>query len=96
MQSFVRRLCLAAGPVVALAVSPYLPAQAADESSFYDAQLAAAIAQSHSNIERVDYLDRDFNAAVLAFNIQVRDRNHLAEVIRRLRRLNVVQAVRRQ
>ncbi|KAG0951733.1 hypothetical protein G6F31_013630 [Rhizopus arrhizus] len=33
------------------------------------AQLAAAIAQSHSNIERVDYLDRDFNAAVLAFNI---------------------------
>jgi len=44
----------------------------------------------------VDYLDRDFNAAVLAFNIQVRDRNHLAEVMRRLRRLSVVQAVRRQ
>ena len=60
------------------------------------AQLAAAIAQSHSNIERVDYLDRDFNAAVLCFNIQVRDRNHLAEVMRRLRRLQVVQAVRRQ
>ncbi len=60
------------------------------------AQLAAAIAQSHSNIERVDYLDRDFNAAVLCFNIQVRDRNHLAEVMRRLRRLQVVQSVRRQ
>lgn len=60
------------------------------------AQLAAAIAQSHSNIERVDYLDRDFNAAVLAINIQVRDRNHLAEVMRRLRRLSVVQSVRRQ
>jgi len=60
------------------------------------AQLAAAIAQSHSNIERVDYLDRDFNAAVLCFNVQVRDRNHLAEVMRRLRRLQVVQAVRRQ
>ncbi|MCD9088013.1 bifunctional (p)ppGpp synthetase/guanosine-3',5'-bis(diphosphate) 3'-pyrophosphohydrolase [Stenotrophomonas sp. SY1] len=60
------------------------------------AQLAAAIAQSHSNIERVDYLDRDLNAAVLCFNIQVRDRNHLAEVMRRLRRLQVVQAVRRQ
>ncbi len=60
------------------------------------AQLAAAIAQSHSNIERVDYLDRDFNAAVLCFNVQVRDRNHLAEVMRRLRRLSVVQAVRRQ
>ncbi|WP_312347072.1 bifunctional (p)ppGpp synthetase/guanosine-3',5'-bis(diphosphate) 3'-pyrophosphohydrolase, partial [Stenotrophomonas acidaminiphila] len=54
------------------------------------AQLAAAIAQSQSNIERVDYLDRDFNAAVLCFNIQVRDRTHLAEVMRRLRRLSVV------
>jgi guanosine-3',5'-bis(diphosphate) 3'-pyrophosphohydrolase len=60
------------------------------------AQLAAAIAQSQSNIERVDYLDRDFNAAVLRFNIQVRDRNHLAEVMRRLRRLHAVQSVRRQ
>ena len=60
------------------------------------AQLAAAIAQSQSNIERVDYLDRDFNAAVLCFNLQVRDRNHLAEVMRRLRRLSVVQSVRRQ
>ncbi|WP_028917217.1 bifunctional (p)ppGpp synthetase/guanosine-3',5'-bis(diphosphate) 3'-pyrophosphohydrolase [Pseudoxanthomonas sp. J35] len=60
------------------------------------AQLAAAVAQSQSNIERVDYLDRDMNAAQLRFAIQVRDRNHLAEVIRRLRRLNVVQAVRRQ
>ena len=44
----------------------------------------------------VDYLDRDMNAAQLRFAIQVRDRNHLAEVIRRLRRLNVVQGVRRQ
>ncbi|UNK58106.1 bifunctional (p)ppGpp synthetase/guanosine-3',5'-bis(diphosphate) 3'-pyrophosphohydrolase [Pseudoxanthomonas daejeonensis] len=60
------------------------------------AQLAAAVAQSQSNIERVDYLDRDMNAAQLRFAIQVRDRNHLAEVIRRLRRLNVVQGVRRQ
>ena len=60
------------------------------------AQLAAAVAQSHSNIERVDYLDRDMNAAQLRFAIQVRDRTHLAEVIRRLRRLNVVQGVRRQ
>ena len=60
------------------------------------AQLAAAVAQSQSNIERVDYLDRDVNAAQLRFAIQVRDRNHLAEVIRRLRRLAVVQGVRRQ
>ena len=60
------------------------------------AQVAAAVAQSESNIDRVDYLDRDMNAAQLRFAIQVRDRTHLAEVIRRLRRLNVVQGVRRQ
>ncbi|MFO7339827.1 MAG: bifunctional (p)ppGpp synthetase/guanosine-3',5'-bis(diphosphate) 3'-pyrophosphohydrolase [Lysobacteraceae bacterium] len=60
------------------------------------AQLAAAVAQSESNIDRVDYLDRDSNAAQLRFAIQVRNRAHLAEVIRRLRRLNVVQSVRRQ
>ena len=60
------------------------------------AQLAAAVAQSDSNIERVDYLERDANAAVLRFNIQVKNRNHLAEVMRRMRRLSVVQGVMRQ
>jgi len=60
------------------------------------AQLAAAIGRSHSNIDRVDYLERDANACVLRFNIQVRDRTHLAAVMRRLRRLPAVQAVRRQ
>ncbi|KRA54690.1 (p)ppGpp synthetase [Pseudoxanthomonas sp. Root65] len=60
------------------------------------AQVAAAVAKSLSNIERVEYLERDINVAVLRFSIQVRDRNHLAEVMRRLRRLNVVHGVRRQ
>ena len=60
------------------------------------AQVAAAVAQSQSNIDRVEYLERDINAAVLRFSIQVRDRNHLAEVMRRLRRLSVVHGVRRQ
>ncbi len=60
------------------------------------AQVAAAMAQGQSNIDRVEYLERDVNAAVLRFQIQVRDRNHLAEVMRRLRRLSVVHGVRRQ
>jgi guanosine-3',5'-bis(diphosphate) 3'-pyrophosphohydrolase len=60
------------------------------------AQVAAAVAQAKSNIERVEYLERDVNAAVLRFSIQVRNRNHLAEVMRRLRRLSVVHGVRRQ
>ena len=60
------------------------------------AQVAAAVAQGKSNIDRVEYLERDINAAVLRFSIQVRDRNHLAEVMRRMRRLSVVHGVRRQ
>ncbi|HZF97270.1 MAG TPA: RelA/SpoT AH/RIS domain-containing protein, partial [Pseudoxanthomonas sp.] len=60
------------------------------------AQVAAAVAQAKSNIERVEYLERDIDAAVLRFSIQVRNRNHLAEVMRRLRRLSVVHGVRRQ
>jgi guanosine-3',5'-bis(diphosphate) 3'-pyrophosphohydrolase len=59
------------------------------------AQVAAAVAQSQSNIERVEYLERDINAAVMRFNIQVRDRSHLAEVMRRVRRLQSVLGVRR-
>ena len=59
------------------------------------AQLAAAIAQSHSNIERVDYGPR-LQRRRAGVQHQVRDRNHLAEVMRRLRRLSVVQSVRRQ
>jgi guanosine-3',5'-bis(diphosphate) 3'-pyrophosphohydrolase len=59
------------------------------------AQLAATVAQGQSNIDQVDFLDRDVNVATLRFVIQVRNRNHLAEVIRRLRRLQVVQNVRR-
>ncbi|MFT3755047.1 MAG: bifunctional (p)ppGpp synthetase/guanosine-3',5'-bis(diphosphate) 3'-pyrophosphohydrolase [Pseudoxanthomonas sp.] len=60
------------------------------------AQVAATMAHGHSNIDRVEYLERDINAAVLRFQIQVRDRTHLAEIMRRLRRLSVVQGVRRQ
>lgn len=59
------------------------------------ARLAAAIGQSQSNIERVEYLERDFKVAILRFSIQVHDRRHLAEVMRRLRRLQIVQAVHR-
>jgi GTP diphosphokinase / guanosine-3',5'-bis(diphosphate) 3'-diphosphatase len=59
------------------------------------AQVAAAIAQADSNIDAVEYLDRDKNIAVIRFGIEVSDRTHLAEVIRRVRRLGVVQGVQR-
>jgi len=59
------------------------------------AQVAAAIAEAESNIDRVEYLDRDASVAVLRFSIEVSDRRHLAAVIRRVRRLAVVLGVQR-
>jgi guanosine-3',5'-bis(diphosphate) 3'-pyrophosphohydrolase len=59
------------------------------------AQVAAAIAEAESNIDRVEYLDRDANMAVMRFAIEVGDRRHLADVIRRVRRLGVVLGVQR-
>ncbi len=59
------------------------------------AQVAAAIANADSNIDRVEYLERDSNIAVLRFGIDVTDGRHLAEVIRGVRKLHVVQDVQR-
>ncbi|MGY1408500.1 MULTISPECIES: RelA/SpoT family protein [unclassified Luteimonas] len=59
------------------------------------AEVAAAIAKADSNIEGVEYLERDASVAVIRFGIQVRNRQHLADVIRRTRRLAVVHGVRR-
>jgi guanosine-3',5'-bis(diphosphate) 3'-pyrophosphohydrolase len=59
------------------------------------AQVAAAIAQAESNIDGVEYLERDSNVASIRFAIEVRDRKHIADVIRRVRRLGVVHGVQR-
>jgi guanosine-3',5'-bis(diphosphate) 3'-pyrophosphohydrolase len=59
------------------------------------AQVAAAIAQAESNIDGVEYLERDSNVAAIRFAIEVRDRKHIADVIRRVRRLGVVHGVQR-
>ena len=59
------------------------------------AQVAAAIAQADSNIDRVEYLERDTRIAAIRFSIEVADRKHLAEVMRRIRRLGVVHGVQR-
>ncbi|GLQ96859.1 RelA/SpoT family protein [Dyella mobilis] len=54
------------------------------------ATVAAAIAAADSNIENVEYVERDMAAATLLFTIEVKNRKHLAEVIRRVRRTGVV------
>jgi len=59
------------------------------------AQVAAAIAQADSNIDGVEYLERDSNIASIRFAIEVRDRKHIADVIKKVRRLGVVHGVQR-
>jgi GTP diphosphokinase / guanosine-3',5'-bis(diphosphate) 3'-diphosphatase len=59
------------------------------------AQVAAAVAQANSNIENVEYKERDLMSAALLFTIEVSSRKHLADVMRGVRRLAVVNAVYR-
>ncbi|MBB1088313.1 bifunctional (p)ppGpp synthetase/guanosine-3',5'-bis(diphosphate) 3'-pyrophosphohydrolase [Lysobacter sp. SG-8] len=59
------------------------------------AQVAAAIADAEANIDRVEYLERDTHVAVMRFSIEVTGRRHIANVMRRVRRLNVVLGVQR-
>lgn len=59
------------------------------------AKIAAAVAECNSNIDSVNYKERDARISVMVFCIEVKNRKHLAEIIRRTRRLNVVHSVER-
>lgn len=59
------------------------------------ATVAAAIAEAEANIENVEYQDRDATTAALLFTLEVRDRKHLAAVLRRVRRAEVVHTAQR-
>jgi GTP diphosphokinase / guanosine-3',5'-bis(diphosphate) 3'-diphosphatase len=59
------------------------------------AQVAAAVAECNSNIDSVQYREPDKQMSVMDFGIEVRNRKHLADVIRRVRRLGVVHGVER-
>ena len=59
------------------------------------ATIAAAIAEADSNIENVEYQERDLNTSTLMFTIEVRNRKHLDEVMYRVRRASVVHGVYR-
>ncbi len=59
------------------------------------ANVAAAIAAADSNIAHVEYAERDMEAAVLLFTIEVNNRRHLAAVIRSIRHSEVVHSVQR-
>ena len=49
------------------------------------AQVAAAIASTQTNIERVSVVERDSDSSTLIFELVVKDRRQLARVIRSVR-----------
>jgi len=59
------------------------------------AQVAAAIAEAESNIDNVEYQERDLRMAVMHFGIEVKHRKHLADVMRRVLKLDVVLGIQR-
>jgi GTP diphosphokinase / guanosine-3',5'-bis(diphosphate) 3'-diphosphatase len=59
------------------------------------AAIASNIASTETNIEHVAVDERDGDASTLIFDLQVRDRKHLASVIKNLRRMPEVLRVTR-
>jgi guanosine-3',5'-bis(diphosphate) 3'-pyrophosphohydrolase len=57
------------------------------------AAVASSIAGTETNIDQVSLEERDVNSSSLKFQVQVRDRQHLARVIRTIRRMPDVQRV---
>jgi guanosine-3',5'-bis(diphosphate) 3'-pyrophosphohydrolase len=59
------------------------------------AAVAAAIASTETNIDHVSVEERDSDSSVLVFELKVRDRKHLARIIRTCRRMpDVLRVVR--
>ena len=59
------------------------------------AQVAAAIAETQTNIERVSVVERDSDTSTLIFELLVHDRKQLARVIRAIRSMPEVLRVTR-
>ena len=59
------------------------------------AEVAATIGDSGSNIEQVSVLGRHEDCSVLSFLLQVKDRTHLAQIMRSVRNMpSVIRVVR--
>ena len=59
------------------------------------AMIASIISELDSNIENINFKDRDGRNTYIDFTVSVRDRKHLAEIIRNLRNRALVIRVRR-
>ena len=59
------------------------------------ATVAAAISEQEANIMNVEIEDKDDRDTLLSFDLEVRDRKHLAQVIRRIRRIKHISHISR-
>jgi RelA/SpoT family (p)ppGpp synthetase len=59
------------------------------------ASVAAVIAEQDSNIDTVNFEDRDGRYTTMDFTLEVRDRVHLAQIMRRIRSLETVVRINR-
>ena len=59
------------------------------------AEVAAMIADSDSNIEQVSVIDRHEDGTILTFLLQVKDRTHLARIMRNIKKMPNVLRVSR-
>jgi RelA/SpoT family (p)ppGpp synthetase len=59
------------------------------------ATVAAAISEQEANILNVEIEDKDDRDTLLSFDIEVRDRQHLAQVIKRIRRIKHISHISR-
>jgi (p)ppGpp synthase/HD superfamily hydrolase len=60
------------------------------------AEVAATIADCGSNIEQVEVLGRHEDCSVLSFLLTVKDRTHLAKIMRSVRKMSNVMKVTRE
>ena len=60
------------------------------------AEVAATIADCNSNIEQVEVTSRPEDSSVLSFLLKVRDRTHLAQIMRNVRNMKNVIRVSRE
>jgi guanosine-3',5'-bis(diphosphate) 3'-pyrophosphohydrolase len=59
------------------------------------AKVAAAIASTETNIDHVSIDEQDSDTAMLTFELRVRDRRHLARLVRVIRRMPDVARIER-
>jgi GTP pyrophosphokinase len=60
------------------------------------AEVAATIADCGSNIEQVEVISRHDDCSILTFLLQVKDRSHLAQIMRNVRKMPNVMRVSRE